>query len=238
MFRILQARLQQYVNRELPDVQAGFRKGRGTRDQIVNIFWSSKSERVPEKHLFLLYWLFQSLWLCGSQQTGKIFKRWEYQTTRPASWEICMQVKRQQLELDVEQQTSFKLGKEFVKAVFNLYTEFSSVSSVQSLNRVRSLQPHKPQHARPPCPSSTPGVHSNSCPLSPWCHLTISSSVVPFSSCLQSVPTSGSFQMSQLFASGDQNIGVSALASVLPMNTQGWSPSEGTVWISLLSKGL
>ena len=82
-----------------------------------------------------------------------------------------------------------------------------------------SLRPHEPQHARPPCPSPTPGVHPNPRPLSQWCHPTISSSVVPFSSCLQSFPASGSFQMSQLFASGSQSIGVSALASVLPMNT-------------------
>ena len=87
-----------------------------------------------------------------------------------------------------------------------------------------SLQPHEPQHARPPCPSPTPGVYPNSCPLSRWYHPTISSSVVPFSSCPQSLSTSRSFQMSQLFASGGQNIGVSASTSVLPMNTQDWSP--------------
>ena len=87
-----------------------------------------------------------------------------------------------------------------------------------------SLWPHELQHARPPCPSPTPGVHSNSCPLSWWCHPTISSSVVPFSSCPQSFPASGCFQMSQLFASGNQSIGVSASTSVLPMNTRDWSP--------------
>jgi len=89
------------------------------------------------------------------------------------------------------------------------------------------------QHARPPCPSLTPRVHPNPCPLSRWCHPTISSSVVPFSSCPQSFPASGSFPMSQLFASGGQSIRVSALASVLPMNTQDWSPLEWTGWISL-----
>ena len=103
MLKILQARLQLHVNWELPDVQAGFRKGRGTRDQIANIHWIIEKARVPEKHLFLLYWLCQSLWLCGSEQTGKFFKRWEYQTNLPASWEICVQVKKQQLELDMEQ---------------------------------------------------------------------------------------------------------------------------------------
>ena len=101
-----------------------------------------------------------------------------------------------------------------------------------------SLRPHELQHARPSCPSPTAGAYPNPCPLSRWCHPTISSSVVPFSSCPQSFPASGSFQMSQLFISGDQSIGVSALASVLPMNTQGWSPSEWTGWISLQSKRL
>ena len=89
-----------------------------------------------------------------------------------------------------------------------------------------SLRLHEPQHARPPCPSPTPRVYPNSCPLSQWCHPAISSSVIPFSSCLQSFPTSGSSQMSQLFASGGQNIGVSASTSVLPMNTQDWFPLE------------
>ena len=101
-----------------------------------------------------------------------------------------------------------------------------------------SLRPHELQHARPPCPSPTPGVHPNSCPSSRWCHPAISSSVVPFSSCPQSLPASESFPMSQLFAWGGQSIGVSALASVLPMNIQDWSPLEWTGWRSLQSKGL
>ena len=101
-----------------------------------------------------------------------------------------------------------------------------------------SLQLHESQHARPPCPSPTPGVHSDSCLSSQWCHPAISSSVVPFSSCPQSLPASESFPMSQLFTWGGQITGVSALASVLPNNTQDWSPSEWTGWISLQSKGL
>ena len=101
-----------------------------------------------------------------------------------------------------------------------------------------SLGPHGPQHARSPCPSSTLRVYLNLCPLSPWCHPTISSSVVTFSSCPQSFPVSGSFQMSQLFISGGQNIGVSASASILPMNTQDWFPLGWIGWISLQSKGL
>ena len=109
MLKILQARLQQYVNSELPDVQAGFRKGRGTRDQIANICWIiKKSKRVLEEYLFLLYWLCQSLWLADHNKLGQFWKRWEYQTTWPASWEICMQVRKQQLELDMEQQTGSK----------------------------------------------------------------------------------------------------------------------------------
>ena len=101
-----------------------------------------------------------------------------------------------------------------------------------------SLWPHELQNARPPCPSPTPRVHPNPCPLSQWCHLTSSSSVIPFSSCPQSLAASGSFQMSQLFASGGQSIGISAWALVLPKNTQDWSPLGWPGWISLLSKGL
>ena len=101
-----------------------------------------------------------------------------------------------------------------------------------------SLRPHESQHTRPPCPSPIPGSHSNSCPSSRWCHPAISSSVVPFSSCPQSLPASGSFQMSQLFTSGGQSIGVSASTSVLSMNIQDWFPLGWTGWISLQSKGL
>ena len=101
-----------------------------------------------------------------------------------------------------------------------------------------SLWPHEPQHSRPPCPSPTPGVHPNPRPLCQWCHPTISSSVMPFSSGPQSFPAPGSFQIRQLFASGGQSIGVSASTSVLPMNTQDWSPLGWTGWISLQSKGL
>ena len=101
-----------------------------------------------------------------------------------------------------------------------------------------SLQPHGLQHTRPPCPSPTSRACSNSCPLSQWCHPAILSSVLPFSSCPQSLPASGSFPMSQLFAWGVQSIGVSASASVLPMNTKDWSPLGWTGWVSLQPKGL
>ena len=115
-----------------------------------------------------------------------------------------------------------------------IWFSFQFCSSVVS----DSWRPHGLQHARPPCPSPTPRVYSNSCPSNWWCHPTISSSVVPFSSHLQSFPASGSFLMSQFFTSGGQSIGVSASTSVLPMNIQDWFPLEWTGWISLQSKGL
>ena len=117
---------------------------------------------------------------------------------------------------------------------------YVTISSVQFSRSVvsDSLRPHESQHARPPCPSPTTGVYSNPCPSSRWCHPTISSSAIPFSSCPQSVPAWGSFPRSQLLAWGGQSIGVSASASVLPMNTQGLSPLGWTGWISVQSKGL
>ena len=115
--------------------------------------------------------------------------------------------------------------------------QFSSVQFSHSVVS-DSLWPHESQHARPPCPPPTPGVYSNSWSWSRWCHPAISSSVIPFSSCPQSLPASGSFPMSQLFTSGGQSIGVAASASILPMYTQDWSPLGWTGWISLQSKGL
>ena len=115
--------------------------------------------------------------------------------------------------------------------------QFSSVQFSRSVAS-DSLRPHELQHSRPPCPSPTTGVHSDSCPSIPWCHPAISSFVVPFFSCPQSLPASESFPMRQLVAWGGQSTGVSALASFLPKKSQGWSPSEWTGWISLWSKGL
>ena len=115
--------------------------------------------------------------------------------------------------------------------------QFSSVQFSHSVVP-NSLLPHGLQYARPPCPLPTPGAYSYSCPLSRWCHRTISSSVIPFSSCLQSFPASGPFSMSQFFTSGYQGIGVSASPSILPMNIQDWFPLGWTGWISLQSKGL
>ena len=141
-----------------------------------------------------------------------------------------------------EQQTGSKSGKEYVKAVYchpgYLTYMQSKFSSVQSLSRVWLFATRESQHARPPCPSPTPRVHSDSNPSSRWCHPAISSSVIPFPPCPQSLPASEPFPMSQLFAWGGQIIGVSALASFLPKDTQSWSPLEWTGWISLQSKGL
>ena len=125
---------------------------------------------------------------------------------------------------------AYKYIKRFKQFIISVQFSHSVVSE--------SLWPHELQHTSPPCPSPTPRVYSNSCPSSRWCHTAISSSVVPFSSCPQSLPASGSFPMSQLFASCGQSTGVSASASVLPMNTQDWSPLGWTGWISLQSKGL
>ena len=120
MLKILQVRLQYYMNCVHPDVQAGFRKGRRTSDQIANIHWIIKKPREFQKNILLFCCLRQSLWLCGwiTTNCGKFWKRWEYQTTWPASWEIRMQVRKQQLELDLEEQTGFKMGKEYVKAIY------------------------------------------------------------------------------------------------------------------------
>ena len=115
MLKILQARLQQYVNRELPDIQADFRKGRETEIKLPTPVGSLKKQEDSRKTSALLT---TPKPLCSSQQTGKFFKRWKYQTTWPASWEICMQVRKQQLELDMKQQTGSKSGKEYVKAVY------------------------------------------------------------------------------------------------------------------------
>ena len=179
MLNILQASLQQYMNHETPDVQAAFRKDRGTRNHMPT-------------------------------STGS-WKKWEFQ------------------------KNIYFCFIDYVKA-FDC-VQFSSVHFSCSVMS-DSLWPHESQHVRPPCPSPTPGVHSDSHPLSQWCHLTISSSVIPFSSCPQSLPASESFPMSQLFAWGGQSTGVSASASFPPKKSQGWYSLEWTGWISLQSKGL
>ena len=142
---------------------------------------------------------------------------------------------------DITLSTKFSLVKAMVFPVVMYGCESWTVKkAVQFHHSVvsDSLWPHESQHTRPPCPLPSPGVHSDSCPSSPWCHPAISSSVIPFSSCPQSFPASGAFPMSQLFATGGLSIGISASTSILPMNTQDWSPLGWTGWISLQSKGL
>ena len=202
MLKILQARLQQYVNWGLSDMQAGFRKGRGTREQIANINCIIKKAREFQKNIYFCFIDDSKAFDCVHHD-----KLWKIlQEMGIPDHVTCLQ------------RNLYAGQKASVKTRHGTIVRFSR--SVVS----DSLRPHEPQHAKPPCPSSTPGVYPNSCPLSWWCHPTISSSVVPFSSCPQSFPASGSFQMSQFFASGGQSIGVSASTSVLSMNTQDWSP--------------
>ena len=130
MLKIFQARLQKYMNRELPDIQAAFRKGRQTRDQIANICWIIRKAREFQKNIYFCFIDYAKIFDCVDHNNcGKFWKRWEYQTTWPASWEICMEVRKQQLELDMEQQTGSKSGKEYVKAV---YCQPAYLTSVQS----------------------------------------------------------------------------------------------------------
>jgi len=163
---------------------------------------------------------------------------WKKRTSRSFKW---LQKRKNFLKFIQDSSGEVALWPNSVTSSNNLAIggifQISSVQFSCSVVSV-SLQPHGLQHVRFSCPSPTPGACSNSCPLSWWCHPTISSSVIPFSSCLQSFPASGSFQMSQFFASGGQSIGVSASASVLPMNIQDWFPLGWTGCISLKSKGL
>ena len=118
MLKILQARLQHYVNREIPDVQARFRKGRGTRDQIANLCWIIEKAREFQKNIFSCFIDYTNVFVWITTNSKKLVKRWEYQTTLPVSWETCTQVEKQELEPDMEQRTGSKLGKEYIKAVY------------------------------------------------------------------------------------------------------------------------
>ena len=143
MLKIIQTRLQQYVNQDFPDVQAGFRKGRGTRDQTANIRWIIEKAKEFQQNICLCFIDYTKAFECWSQQTGKFFKRWEYQTTLPASWEICTHVKNQQLEPDMEQQTGSKLGKEYIKAV---YCHPAYLTYMQNTSRnILGWMKHKPK---------------------------------------------------------------------------------------------
>ena len=177
--------------------------------------------RILNNHLLFLKILWLGGWFfCQSPWLPHVFSvRWQLELLEDHRWQEVL-----------VRDLSFLL----VAALVAIFSSVQFSCSVLS----DSLQSHGLQHARPPCPLPTPGVNPNSCPLSWWCHPAISSSVVPFSSCPQSFPASGSFQMSQLFASGSQSIRVSTSASFLPMNILDWSPLGWAGWISLQSKGL
>ena len=165
MLKTLQARLH-IMTLELPDVPAGFRKGRGTRDQIANIRWiAEKQENSRKTSTSASLTMLKPLTVWITTNCGEFLKRWEYQSTSPTFREICMQVKKQQLELGMKQQTGAKLGKDYVKAVYCHPAYLTSMqSSVQFSSVV--LRPHKSQHARPPSSSPSPRVHSDSRPSS------------------------------------------------------------------------
>ena len=168
-----------------------------------------------------------------ASQPKKNIKQKQYCNEFNKDFEKWSTSKRKEKETPVSYYNHFN-NIRLLNLVCNIFSSVQFSHSVVS----DSLRPHVPQHTRPPCPWPTPGVHPNPCPSSQWCHPTISSSVVPFSSCPQSFPAPGSFPMSQLFTSGGQSIGVSASTSVLPKNTQDWSSLGWTGWISLQSKGL
>ena len=171
--------------------------------------------------------------LFESPQDNPVLKRWteivNTHFTKEDRWMVSKHMERCSTSLVIrEMQIRTTMNWDYIPI------QFSSVQSFVS----DSLQPHELQHARLPCPSPTPGIQPNPCPLIRWCHPTISSSIVPFSSCPQSFLALRSFQMSQIFTSAGQSIEVSASTSVLPMNNQDWSPLGWTGWISLQSKGL
>jgi len=240
MLKILQARLQQYMNWELSDVQGGFREGRGTRGQIANICWIIEKARECQKNICFTDYAKASDYVGHNKQEATVRTR---------------------------HGTSSKLEKEYVKAVYCHPVYLTSMQSMScemsgwkkhKLNQdmyiistsdsryiyccclvvSNSFQPHGMQHARLPCPSLSPGVFSDSYPWSWWCHQTISSSVIHSFFCPKSFTASMSFPMSWLFASGGQSTGASVSASVLPMNIQCWFPLGLTGLISLMSKRL
>ena len=183
MLKILQARLQHYMHGELPDVQVGFRKAEEPEIKVPTLVASWRKHRNSRKtstsaSLRLLKPL--TVWI--TTNCGKFLKRWEYQTTLSVSWETCMWVKKQ------NQTWKYWLVQNWERSISSVQFSCSVVSN--------SLRPHESQHTRPPCPSPTHRVYSNSCPSSRWCHPAISCSAVPFSSCPQSLPASESFPMS------------------------------------------
>ena len=206
------------------------------RCRVQSLGWEAPLEESMATHSSILVWRIScSEEVGGLQSIGsqRVIHDWSNLATKP----ICPQSQHCLLSVLLLKPFSNSLLR--LKKHLLLCERMCSHSVHFSRSVVSdSLRPHELQHARPPCPSPTPRVHSNSCPSSRWCHPVISSSVVPFSFCPQSLPASGSFPMCQLFASGGQNIGVSASASVPPMNTQDWSPLGWTGWTSLQSMGL
>ena len=213
---------------------------------MMEQFWSRRNIFTQNNTVILK-------WKGTSQKQWSIFKGSNYglgscssklnHVTLPETlrkkWRDKSQTERKPLKSNIWRELISRIKKEMSKLIM-WKTASQYFSSVQFSGSVMndSCWPHESQHARPPCPSPTPGVYPNSCPSSWWCPPTMSSSVVPFSSCPQFLPASGSFPLSQLFTWGGQSTGVSASASVLPMKTQDWSPLRWTGWISLQSKGL
>ena len=191
-------------------------------------YWSFSFSISPFSEYSVLI-SFRMDWFDGSGLSTTCWDASDSGSGQVGIWPLSSSQKHTGCEPEIQICLSLGIRTEICKAS----VQFSSVA-----HSCLTLQPHEPQHARPPCPSPTAGVHPDPYLLSQGCHPTISSSVVPFSSHLQSFPALGSFQMSQLFTSGGQSIGVSASTSVLPMNTQDWSPFRWTGWISLQSKGL
>ena len=195
---------------------------------MANKFWSSLL--TPTRCSRSIETLFFTLWVTKSVFSYQEFMMGRKNLTSLLYWPMFSSWA---LQIRLIKDRSVREGHGLLLYI----SQFSSVQFSHSVMS-NSLWPHELQHARPPCPSPTPGVYLNSCPLSRWCHPTISSSVIPFSSCLLSFPASGSFPMSQFFTSGGQSIGVSASTSVLPMNTQDWFPLGWTGWIPFQSKEL
>ena len=232
------------MNWKLPDVQAGFRKGRGARDQIANIGWIIEKAREFQKNIYFCFTEYAKAFDCVDHH-----KLWKILKEMGIPDHLTCLLRNLYAGQEATVRTGhgttdwFQIGKGECQGcilslwLFNFYAEFSSVNFSRSVVS-DSLWAHEPQYTRPLCPSPTPRVYPNPCPMCRWCHPTISSSVVPFSSSPQSFPASGSFQMNQLSTSGGWSIGVSASTSVPPMNTQDWSPLRWTGWISLQSKRL
>ena len=199
-------------------------------------FWKCFPSSASINSLNLLFYFFISFLCCRIPLRAILCLYFQYQSLLSYFLFLCHFIKSKFYYVTCLINTFQKLFLFFKMK----HKSWSLTASVQFSRSVvsDSLQPREPQHARPPCPSPTPGVHPNPCPLSQWFHPTISFSVVPFSSCSQSFPATGSSPVSQLFESGGQSIGVSASTSVLPMNTQDWFPLGWTDWISLQPKGL